>query len=208
MKIGILGAGRIGASAATLFAKAGHSIAISSSKDPESLKSQLQQHSPSVHTVTAEEAAKFGDIVLIAIPWAKRDQLPPAQGFEGKIVIDAMNAYGAQGVIDLSPSTSSEEVSKQLPGARLVKAFNTMYFETLRTGAQKSPEKRLVIFVAGDDSEAKAAVAGLIEEIGFAAVDTGFLHEGGRLQQPDSPIYNVKMTIEDARKKLTDLGVI
>jgi 8-hydroxy-5-deazaflavin:NADPH oxidoreductase len=205
MKIGILGAGRIGANAAALFAKAGHTVAISNSKGPESLKAQIQEHGTNVSAVTSEEAVNFGEIVLIAVPWLKRDQLPKAELFENKIVIDAMNAYGPRGIIDLSPSTSSEEVSKQLPGARLVKGFNTMYFETLRTSGKPSEEGRLVIFIAGDDSEAKAIVAHLIEEIGFAAVDTGFLHEGGRLQQPDSAIYNQPMTVEEARTKLADL---
>jgi 8-hydroxy-5-deazaflavin:NADPH oxidoreductase len=62
-----------------------------------------------------------------------------------------------------------------------------------------------VLFVAGDDSEAREVVAQLIEEIGFAAVDTGFLHEGGRLQQPGSPIYNVPMTVKEALLRLSDL---
>ncbi len=82
-----------------------------------------------------------------------------------------------------------------------------MYFETLRNEARpdKPLEERLVIFIASDDSEAKAIVARLIEEIGYAAVDTGFLHEGGRRQQPDSPIYNVQMTMKEAMQKLAEL---
>jgi 8-hydroxy-5-deazaflavin:NADPH oxidoreductase len=205
MNIGILGAGRIGATAAELFAKAGHAVAISNSKGPESLASLARSLGPNVRAATAEEAVKFGEVILIAVPWRSRGTLPAAQLFEDKIVIDAMNAYGQGGVVDLGNSTSSEEVLKQLPGARLVKAFNTMYFETLRTGGRPAGQDRLVLFVAGDDSEAKAVVAKLIEDIGFATVDTGFLREGGRLQQPGSPIYNVPMTVEEARQRLTDL---
>ncbi|HLX58654.1 MAG TPA: NADPH-dependent F420 reductase [Ktedonobacteraceae bacterium] len=202
MKIGIVGAGRIGATAAELFAKAGHAVAIGNSKGPESLESLVKSLGANVRAVTNEDAVKFGEVVLIAVPWTKRGTLPAAQLFEDKIVIDAMNPYAQGGVVDLGDSTSSEEVSRQLPGARLVKAFNTMYFETLRTGGRSAEKERLVLFVAGDDSEAKAVVARLIEEIGFAAVDTGFLHEGGRLQQPGSPIYNVPMTVEEARQRL------
>jgi 8-hydroxy-5-deazaflavin:NADPH oxidoreductase len=205
MNIGILGAGRIGATAAELFAKAGHSVAISNSRGPASLSSLVASSGSRIKAVTAEEAIRFGDIVLIAVPWTKRDTLPEAQLFENKIVIDAMNHYGPNGVVDLGENTSSEVVSWQLPGARLVKAFNTMYFETLRTGGRPAGPDRLAIFIAGDDTEAKDGVARLIEEIGFAAVDTGFLHEGGRLQQPGSPIYNVAMTVAEAGKRLSEL---
>jgi 8-hydroxy-5-deazaflavin:NADPH oxidoreductase len=81
-----------------------------------------------------------------------------------------------------------------------VKAFNTMYYQTLATEARPRPEDRLVLFIAGDDTEAKAVVSRLIEDIGFAVVDTGSLREGGRMQQPGSPIYNRPMKLEEARQ--------
>jgi 8-hydroxy-5-deazaflavin:NADPH oxidoreductase len=118
-------------------------------------------------------------------------------------VIDAMNPYTAfGGVMNLGKSTSSEEVVKLLPGARLVKAFNTMAARDLQQAAFKSGKDRLSIFVAGDDSEAKRIVSGLIEEIGFVAIDTGSLKDGGRLQQPGSPIYTKRLTEEQARALL------
>lgn len=205
MNIGVLGSGRIGANAAKLFAQAGHTVAISHSGNPDTLSSLVSTLGSGVRATTAEEAVEFGEVVLLAVPWTKRESLPAAQLFENKVTIDAMNAYGAEGTIDLSPSTSSEEVSKQLPGARLVKAFNTMYYETMRTSGRPAGSDRLVLFIAGDDSEAKEIVARLIEDIGFAAVDSGFLHEGGLLQQPGSPIYNVPMTVAEAITRLTDL---
>ncbi len=205
MNIGILGAGRIGVTAAELFAKAGHSVAISNSRGPESLSSLVASPGSRIKAVTAAEAVRFGELILLAVPWTKHDTLPDAQLFENKIVIDALNPYGPHGVVDLGESTSSEMISWQLPGARLVKAFNTMYFETLRTGSRPAGPDRLVLFIAGDDSEAKDVVARLIEEIGFAAADTGFLREGGRLQQPGSPIYNVPMTVEEAGKRVAAL---
>jgi len=145
-------------------------------------------------------------VVLLAIPWRKKHELPPSDLFKGKIVIDAMNPYSENfEVIDLGNSTSSEEVTKQLPSARLVKAFNTMYYEMLRTGARNSQEERLVLFVAGDDPDAKAVVSKLIDEIGFTPVDAGSLREGGRKQQPGSSIYNDPMTVEVAYKRLAEL---
>lgn len=205
MNIGILGAGRIGATAAELFAKAGHSVAISNSKEPNTLDALVSKLGSKVKAVSADDAVTFGEVVLIAVPWMERESLPNAQLFENKITIDAMNAYGQGGPVDLGDTTSSELVSWQLPGARLVKAFNTMYYETLRDGARSSKQDRLVLFVAGDDTEAKEVVSRLIEDIGFAAVDTGFLKEGGRRQQPNSPIFNKPMTVEQASQILANL---
>ena len=112
-------------------------------------------------------------------------------------------------VIDLGNSTSSEEVLKLIPSSsRLVKAFNTIYYEHLRTkgNPDASKEDRFAIFVAGDNSDAKAIVSKLIEDIGFAPVDTGSLKEGGRKQQPGSPIYNNPMTAKAAYTSLNEIA--
>lgn len=100
------------------------------------------------------------------------------QNSDSKIVIDAMNPYSENfELIDLGNSNSSEEVLKQIPSSRLVKAFNTIYYEHLSTkGNPNAPkEDRFAIFVAGDDFDAKAIVSKLIEDIGFAPIDTGSL---------------------------------
>jgi predicted dinucleotide-binding enzyme len=205
MNIGIIGAGNIGANVARLFAKAGHHVAISNSRGPQSLASLVATLGANVTATTTDDAAKFGEVILLAVPWRTPEALPSASLLKGKIVIDAMNHYTSTGdVHDLGSSTSSEEVAKRLPGTRIVKAFNTMYFETLRTGGRQDPNNRLVLFVAGDDTEAKAVVSKLIEDIGFAPVDTGSLREGGRLQQPGSVIYNKPMTTEQANKLLAE----
>jgi len=205
MNIGIIGAGNIGANAARLFANAGHRVAISNSRGPQSLAPLVATLGSNVTATTVDDAAKFGEVVLLAVPWRAPEALPSAELLEGKIVIDAMNHYTSTGnVHDLGNSTSSEEVAKRLPGARIVKAFNTMYFEILRTGGRKDPKDRLVLFVAGDDAEAKAVVSKLIEDIGFAPIDTGSLRKGGRLQQPGSPIYNKPLTTEQAQKMLAE----
>ena len=207
MKIGIIGSGNIGATLAHLFAKAGHQVEISNSSGQASLNALVKSiSSNNVTAATPEGAVRFAQVVLLAIPWRKKHELPPSDLFKGKIVIDAMNPYSENfEVIDLGNSTSSEEVTKQLPSARLVKAFNTMYYEMLRTGARNSQEERLVLFVAGDDPDAKAVVSRLIDEIGFTPVDTGSLREGGRKQQPGSSIYNDPMTVEVAYKRLAEL---
>ena len=208
MKIGILGSGNIGAAAARLFVAAGHEVALSNSRGPESLHALVNELGARAHAMTIEDAGRFGDVVLLAVPWRTPEALPKPEILRGRIVIDAMNPYRADGgFYDLGGSTSSEEVLKRIPGVRLVKAFNTIYYVHLASrGRGDLPmDQRHTIYVAGDDAEAKAVVARLIEEIGFAAIDTGSLREGGRLQQPDSPIYNKTYNAREARQFLSSL---
>ncbi|MGA9523875.1 MAG: NADPH-dependent F420 reductase [Myxococcaceae bacterium] len=204
MKIGIIGSGMIGSTAARLFVKAGHDVAISNSRGPDSLRELVAELGPKAHAATVKEAAEFGELVLLAIPYKACPFLPPKE-LAGKIVIDATNYYAQRdGEIDFGGRTSSELLARHIPGARVVKAFNTMYFKTL--GAEAHPDtpmnERLVLFVAGDDAEARRTVARLIEEIGFAPVETGSLAEGGRRQQPGSSIYNHPMRRPDAQSVL------
>lgn len=199
MKIGIVGAGHIGANAARLFARAGHEVAISNSRGPETLDALVDEIGDNTTAVSVEDAISFGDVVFVSIPFGNYAELP-VNGWDGKIVIDSNNYYperdGIFAELDSGETTSSEMLEKHLGGARIVKGFNTIWFEHLRSqGNTDLPlEKRRAIFIAGDDSGAKAVVAGLIENIGFVAVDTGFLAEGGRSQQPGSPIYNQELT--------------
>ncbi|CAN5446722.1 NAD(P)-binding domain-containing protein [soil metagenome] len=208
MKIGIIGAGNIGSNAARLFVKAGHQVAISNSRGGDSLNDLVSELGDNAESSSVAEAINFGDVVFISIPLAKYTQLPTS-GFEGKVVIDSNNYYperdGNIAELDNGSTTSSELLQAHLPGASVVKAFNTIWFEHLQTqGNTDLPlEDRRVIFIAGDDSEAKAVVAALIEGIGFAAVDTGFLAEGGRTQQPGTAIYNKELTAREAANVLS-----
>jgi predicted dinucleotide-binding enzyme len=210
MKIGIIGSGYIGATSARLFVRAGHEVALSNSRGGEGLESLVAELGPEARATTTEEAARFGEVLLVAIPLGNFRTLP-AEAFRGKIVVDAGNYYpqrdGRIAELDSGQTTSSEMVSEHLKGARLVKAFNTIYYVHLaEQGNVSLPlEDRRVIFIAGDDSGAKEVVAQLIEEIGFAAVDTGFLHEGGKRQQPDSPVYNKTLTVNEAKELLREV---
>ena len=201
MKIGIIGAGNIGATTARLFVNAGHDVAVSNSRGPESLRVLVSELGPRARAMTVDDAASFGDIVLLAVPWRSPEALPSPERVRGKVVIDAMNPYRPDGaLVDLGDSTSSEETLKRLPGARLVKAFNTIWYKHLASRARPDlrVDERHAIFVAGDDEEAKRVVMQLIEQIGFAPVATGNLRDGGRLQQPGSAVYNKPMTGADA----------
>jgi 8-hydroxy-5-deazaflavin:NADPH oxidoreductase len=210
MRIGIIGSGRIGSTAARLFAAAGHDVTIANSRGPESLGELVDEIGPNAQAATVADAARDAEIVLVAVPLRAYSELP-AEAFAGKVVIDANNYYperdGQIAELDSGETTSSELLARHLQGARVVKAFNTMNFRPLgsdgRPGAPRA--ERLAIYVAGDDNRAKEVVAGLIEEIGFAPVDTGSLHEGGARQQPGTPIYNNPMTAEEAEAAVTSL---
>jgi hypothetical protein len=208
MKIGILGAGNIGATAARLFVSAGHEVAVSNSRGPESLQELVRELGLGAHAMTISDAARFGEVILLAVPWRTPEALPDPELLRNKIVIDAMNPYRPDGgFYDLEGSTSSELVLRRIPGSRLVKAFNTIYYVHLAGRGRKDLplDERHTIYVAGDDPEAKKIVARLIEEIGFAAVDTGSLREGGRMQEPNSPIYNKTYNAREARQFLSSL---
>jgi hypothetical protein len=205
MEIGILGSGNIGANAARVFARAGHHVRIANSRGPESLRSLVAEIGNNVEALSAQEAVDASDVVLIAVPWTKREEaLGEIEGWDEKIVIDAMNPYTEDFEIeDLGSKTSTEFTRALVPGARIVKAFNTIYYKRLATeGKPKGTPGRLAIPVASDDPAAKRVVMDLIEEIGFDAVDNGGLIEGGRKQQPGSPIYNQPLGAKEMRDEL------
>jgi len=200
-RIGIIGAGMIGATTAKLFVDAGHEVAVSNSRGPASLHDLTAKLGPKAKALTVEDAARWADIVLLAVPWRTPEALPPPDAVTGKIVIDAMNPYTKDGgPADLGESSSSEETRKRLPGARLIKAFNTIWFKHLSERGRKDLplDDRHAIFVAGDDAQAKAVVMRLIEDIGFGPVDTGSLAQGC-LQQPNTALYNKVMTAREGR---------
>ena len=135
MKIGIVGSGNIGANAARLFVRAGHEVALSNSRGGQGLEELVSELGDQARATTIDEAASFGEVVLIAVPFGKFSTLP-ADAFKGKVVIDAGNYYperdGRFSELDQDETTSSELLSEHLKEARLVKGFNTIYFKHLR----------------------------------------------------------------------------
>jgi predicted dinucleotide-binding enzyme len=203
MKIGIIGAGNIGATLARLFAEAGHEVVISNSRGPDSLRGLVSEIGLGVQAMTVGEAAAFGDVAVEAIPFGHYRDLPPI-ALSSKILITASNYYpNRDGAIDFGDHAQSELVAIHLPATRVVKAFNTIWYKHLAT--QGDPDlplgERRAIFVAGDDPAAKDVVAGLITEIGFGPLDTGSL-AGSKIQEPGSEIYNVDLTVDQAKAML------
>lgn len=181
--IGIIGAGNIGKTVAAHLVKNGYSVKISNSKHPDSLKETILQLGNGATAVTAIEAAQ-ADIVFLALPWIQVKTLTQIANWNNKIVIDATNHFVTPDfqVADLGNRSSSEVVQDYLPGARIVKAFNTLYFKILEANPVVANGHR-VLFVSGDDKEAKVQVSDMIKDIDFAPVDLGSLSVGGKLQQ-------------------------
>src|ERR1700676_1541715 len=206
MQIGILGSGNIGGNAARAFARAGHQVRIANSRGPASLKGLAAEIGPNAEATTAQDAGDASDVVLIAVPWTKREEaLGEIEGWDDKIVIDAMNPYTEDFEIeDLGSKTSTEFTRALVPGARVVKAFNTIFYKRLATeGKPKGETGRLAIPVASDDSAAKRVVLDLIDEIGFDPVDNGGLVDGGPQQQPGSTIYHQPIGAKEMQAELS-----
>jgi 8-hydroxy-5-deazaflavin:NADPH oxidoreductase len=186
--VGIIGAGRLGQAMARTARRAGRDVVIANSRGPESLTSVVSALGEGVSAATVGEAAGAG-IVVIAVPW---DRLPEAvQGlnWNSQVVIDATNDWAAD---DLQGRTSSELVADLVAGARVVKAANTLSAEVLSADPHEAGGQR-VIFISGDDADAKAEVLALFQDAGFAAIDLGELATGGAMQQIHRPLAGVNL---------------
>jgi 8-hydroxy-5-deazaflavin:NADPH oxidoreductase len=200
VRIGVIGSGRIGRTVATLLARAGHDVQIANSRGPDSLRDLAADR---LTPATIEAAAEHGEVVVVATPLTAYAALP-APALAGTVVVDAGNYYpsrdGQIAVLDDDSTTSTEWLAAGLPRARVIKAFNTVFWEVLRDkGDPQAGDDRLVVLVAGDDEGAKRTVEGLIEDIGFAPLDQGGLADGGRRQQPGSELYGKVLTLREAR---------
>lgn len=198
--IGILGAGNIGRAVADKAVRHGHEVLIGNSRGPETLQAVVEQLGPKARAVTAEEAAQ-PDLVFLAVPFFAVPDLTGLTDWSGKIVVDTTNQFAAanpwRGRYDVGDLTGSEWVAERLAGARIVKAFNTLFAAFIAANPQHA-EGRQVVFYAGDDADAKADVAGLLDEFGFAALDLGGLRAGGQLMQLDGPLSAQHFLLQDA----------
>ena len=203
MKIGIIGAGMVGRAIGKLAVASGHSVMLSNSRGPQTLFSLSRSLGCEVGTV--EEAAAFGEVVVIAIPLAAYRSVP-VEPLEGKLVIDTNNYYferdGHIPELDAGELTTSEMLARHLPRSRIVKAFNAIIMDDLEKDGRpaRSPERR-GLPLAGDNSTDKAVVSGLYDQFGFEAVDAGPLAEGWRFER-GRPVYCVPMDASRLKDEL------
>ena len=181
--VGIIGAGRIGQAMARIARRAGRQVVIANSRGPQSLTTVVDALGDGVSAGTPSDAAA-ADIVVLAVPWPRVSQAVDGLQWDGRIVIDPTNDFEPS---DLDGRTSSEVVADLVAPARVVKGANTLGAGVLGSDPHEAGGQR-VIFVSGDDGDAKSEVAALFEEAGFFVVDLGGLREGARMQQVRSPL--------------------
>lgn len=199
MKIGIIGAGHIGGGVARQLAAAGHEVALSFSRDQQSLERLAAEIRPAASVTTPAEAAHSSDAVVISVPWSIVPQaIEQAGSLAGAIVIDTTNQFGGPPVPQ--GQTAAQVNAARMPGARYTKSFNTLTSGFQAQAAGRPAEQRVVQWLCGDDAEAKQVVAGLIEDAGFLPVDLGGTAACAVMEAPRRPgsVYGEEYRAADA----------
>ena len=213
MKIGIIGAGYIGGTLAGRLTKLGHTVFVANSRGPETLADLAQKTGATA--VTAHEAARQGELLIVTIPLKNIPDLPKDlfEGVPAEVpVVDTSNYYpllrdGRVPELESGDLTESEWVQQHL-GRPVVKVFNNISFTSLgEAGKPAGTPGRVGLPVAGDEATAKQKVMQLVEELGFEAVDDGSLRESWR-QQPGSPVYGADLPGAELRQQLASLGTV
>ena len=191
MKIGMIGAGNVALAVARYALQTGHEVILSSRRGGEELSQAVVALGHGAASASVAEAAS-ANMVLLAVPWSNIPAaLAGVPAWDSRILIDATNPYARStpelALADLGGRGASEIVADLAPGARLVKAFNSIRMVNFAAGPRRDDARR-VVFVSGDDAVAKGTVKDLIASFGFAVIDLGSLKEGGRMQQAGGPL--------------------
>jgi 8-hydroxy-5-deazaflavin:NADPH oxidoreductase len=210
MQIGILGAGKIGGTVGTLWHRAGHELRFGT-RHPEEVKELVQRLGARAGAGTPEEAARFGEVILLAVPLSAVPALGPAIAalVAGKVVLDACNAYpGRDGELAMAamrhPDGSAGWVASHLPGAHVVKAFNTVYFKVLESEAHRGADG-VGVPLAGDDRQSLVIAEQLVRDAGFAPVVVGPLSKGKQFE-PSTPVFATGMHASEVARTLGVAG--
>lgn len=204
MRIGIIGAGMIGSTVAKLWVDAGHEVRLAS-RHPDQLEQLVTTLGPKASAGTPEEAARFGEVVMITVPLVAMPELARelAPLLAGKVVLDTGNAYAqrdgdAARTASAHPQGSAGWSAAMFPKARWVKAFNSVYFKTLASEAHRGGD-RVGIPLASDDPEAMEVAARLVRDAGLDPVIVGSLARGKEFE-PNARAYNTGMSGPELRR--------
>lgn len=205
LKIGVIGAGRIGGTVGGLWVKAGHPV-LFSSRHPDELKGLVDGLGPLARAGTPREAAVFGEAILVAVPYRALPQVGHDLQAElkGKVVLDACNAFASRdGAIAEEARMAGIGITSQkyLPGTRLVRAFNTLPYTVLAREANR-PAPRMAIPIAGDDQDALALAADLVRDAGFDPVIVGPLARASEFAT-GGPGYGQPVTAPELKRRLS-----
>jgi 8-hydroxy-5-deazaflavin:NADPH oxidoreductase len=202
MRIGIVGAGRIGGNCAAQFANGGHEVKLSFSRDPSRLEALAAEIGKRATVGTPAEAAEFGEVIVLSVPWDLVDEaIEQAGSLDGKIVVDTTNQYGSSSLPE-EGETAAQHNAARMPGARYTKSFNTLTSAFQAEVADRPESDRVVQWVCGDDEEAKRVVMELIADAGYAPVDLGGTARCEVMEMPRRPgaVYGEEYRRPDAEK--------
>jgi predicted dinucleotide-binding enzyme len=204
LKIGIIGTGRIGGALARYWVGAGHEV-LMSSRHPEELESLARELGPRARAGTPREAAEFGEVILVSVPYAAMPQIGDdyAAELRGNIVIDTSNPVERRdGAMALEAQRKGAGIATAefLPATRVVRAFNCIPAASLANDADRRPE-RIAIPIGSDDAEALAVAERLVGDAGFDAVIVGSLAETRRFDL-GQPLASRQFTAAELRREL------
>jgi predicted dinucleotide-binding enzyme len=208
MRVGIIGSGRIGANIGRRLAGAGHEVLFSYSRTTATLQNLAERTGGQVGS--PQDAAQFGEVLVVSVPW---DQLPDvlaqAGPLSGTVVVDTTNQYTAQGLAPLPDGqTAAAYNAARMPGARYTKSFNTLTAAFQVDVAGRTGPDRVVQWLCGDDSEAKAGAAQLITDAGYTPVDVGGTKDAAVMEAPrrSGSVYGEEYHLAEAREVLDALA--
>lgn len=202
MRIGVVGAGRIGGNVGQRAGRAGHEVMFSFSRDQRKLE-ELAAGIERARVGTPREAVEFADAVVFAVPWRMVDEVLAEMGsLEGKVVVDTTNQFGPGGVEEFADGSSAVEVNeRRMPGAALAKAFNTLTAAFQRQVGD-GEQGRVAMFFAAEDPRAGAVTETLVGAAGFAPVRLGGRREVRLMEAPRRPgaVYGEAYRPADAER--------
>src|SRR6516225_5539884 len=204
MEIGTIGAGALAQAFTKRALKAGHKVKLSNGRGPDSLREIVNRLGPGAMAATKEEALTC-EMALLAVPWDNvPETLASLPKWKNQILIDGTNPFhGKAGKFtraDVGNLSTSQLIAALAPGARVVKALNTMIVPTLEADPIVNGARR-VAFISADDDGAKRQVENLLTGFGYSVIDLGNLRDGGLIQQAGGPLAGRNLLEEGDRHK-------
>lgn len=180
MNIGIIGSGNMGIALGKIWSNKGHKVLFSYSRDLNNLRVLVESIAPNASVGTPAEAAQFGEVIFLAVPWvALEDALKAAGSLDGKVLITCVSPLKPDfqglttGLQASSEISAAETIAQLAPTAKVVEAFNLTFAEILQSESRQFGSEQASIFYCGDDEQAKQVTAELIKESGYEAIDAG-----------------------------------
>jgi 8-hydroxy-5-deazaflavin:NADPH oxidoreductase len=201
MRIGIIGAGRIGANLATQWVRRGHDVVMSFKRDPEALNALAEETGSRAGSL--DDAVGHGDVIVVSVPWGSLDEISTAVVVGDKVLIDTTNQFAGGGLVEIPSNRSAAEVNAaRFGGAVLAKAFNTYTSGFQAAVGDQTLGRPVAMFLGGEDTRAKTVAGELVRDAGFEPIDLGGWKTISLLEAPRRPgaVYGEEYDPVSARR--------